>query len=127
MGGTVGAAGLRAGDDREGASLVSQVSINDRLEGRPGLIDVELLETSTVSRVIGRFANHGRTVWRDHDVILVGQTAQGGNVAIIDRLQVARVESGDRGEVSRRGRRLSSCRTARCQRDDNAGSRTQRE
>jgi hypothetical protein len=37
--------------------------------------------------VIGRFAHHGRTVGRNHDVILVGQAAQGGDVAIIDRLQ----------------------------------------
>src|SRR5678815_2447909 len=118
------AAGLRRRGHRVGAALVRQIARDDRFDRRPGLVDLDLLKRAAVSRIVRRLADGRSPAGRDHDVVIVREAAKRGDVAVVDRLQIAPVEFGDGCEILLE-RRLARRLRPRLRRGD-AGRRQDR-
>jgi hypothetical protein len=84
------AVALRRCDHHERAALEREIAVDDGLDGRPGLVDVEPLEHAGVRLVVGAFADERRAARHQHDVAVGREAAQGNDVAVVDRADVAR-------------------------------------
>src|SRR5687768_12747004 len=93
------ATGLGRGGDGVGTALVRQVTRDEGFHGRPGLVDLDRLKRAAVGGVVRGFADERRPAGRDHDVTLVREAAQRGDVPVVDRLQILPVELSNRGQV----------------------------